>query len=173
MAGNMRFQDGVIPGFISDPANYVLMALNQARNAVRGTIEVLSYGRNKLQYKVEQAKPSAEERRSTPRSDMIGIRAQLADPAHTTQEQTKTVAHYMEKNKEWLVSNDWKSVRGNIKLLILLGSTNIQGPVMGPTKYLIATYAGPQCIHWIYIRGNSYIHYLMPSVAPTASWVQQ
>ena len=46
---------------------------------------------------------------------MIGIRAQLTDLTHATHEQTKTVAQYTEKNKEWLVSNDWKSVRGNIK----------------------------------------------------------
>ena len=32
-------------------------------------------------------------------------------------------------------------------VLVLLGSTNIQGSIMGPTKYLIATYAGPQYIH--------------------------
>ena len=32
-------------------------------------------------------------------------------------------------------------------LLVLLGITNIQDPIMGPTKYLIATYAGPQYIH--------------------------
>ena len=66
---------------------------------------------------MERAKPSAEERRSKPRSDMIGIRTQLTDLAHATHEQTKTVAQYMEKNKEWLVSNDWKPVRDNIKQL--------------------------------------------------------
>ena len=32
-------------------------------------------------------------------------------------------------------------------VLVLLGITNNQGPIMGPTKYLIATYAGPQYIH--------------------------
>ena len=46
LAVSIRFQDGVIPGFILDPADYVLMAFNQARDAVRGTIEVFSYGRN-------------------------------------------------------------------------------------------------------------------------------
>ena len=46
---------------------------------------------------------------------MIGIRAQLTDLAHATHEQTKTVAQYTEKNNQWLVSNDRKFVRGNIK----------------------------------------------------------
>ena len=32
-------------------------------------------------------------------------------------------------------------------VLVLLGSTNIQGPTTGPTKYLIAAYAGPQYTH--------------------------
>ena len=45
----------------------------------------------------------------------LGVRAQLTDLAHATHKQTKTVARYMEKNKEWLVSNDWKSARGKIK----------------------------------------------------------
>ena len=44
-----------------------------------------------------------------------------------------------------------------VPVLVLLGSTNIQGLIMGSTKYLIATYAGPQYIHWIYIRGDSHI----------------
>ena len=75
------------------------MTLNRARNAVRGTIEVLSYNRNKIQYNMEPAKPSAEERRSGPRSDMIEMRAQLTDLAYATHGQTKTVAQYMEKTK--------------------------------------------------------------------------
>ena len=37
------------------------------------------------------------------------------------------------------------SVPGNY-VLVLLGTTNIQGPIMSPSKHLIATYAGPQYI---------------------------
>ena len=55
------------------------------------------------------------------------------------------------------------------QMLVLLGITNIQGPIMGPTKYLIAKYAGPQYVHWIYIGGDSYIQHLMQTVAPAAS----
>ena len=114
LAADIRFQDGVIPGFIADPAHYTFDALNKARHAVRETIEVLSYNMNKLQYKVKRTKQSAEERRSKPRSDMVGIRERLTNLAHATPEQTKIVEQYMEKNKEGLVSDDWKSVRGNI-----------------------------------------------------------
>ena len=45
---------------------------------------------------------------------MIVMRARLTNLAHATHEQTKTVEQYMEKNKEWLASDDWKSARGNI-----------------------------------------------------------
>ena len=45
---------------------------------------------------------------------MIGIRVRLTTLAHAIHEQTKIVEQYIEKNKEWLVSDDWKSVRGNI-----------------------------------------------------------
>ena len=48
LVAGIRFQDGVIPGFLANLANYVLMALNQARYAVRETIEILSYNKNKL-----------------------------------------------------------------------------------------------------------------------------
>ena len=56
LAADIRFQDGVIPGFIVSSARYALEALNKARYAVWETIEVLNYNKNKLQYKVEQKK---------------------------------------------------------------------------------------------------------------------
>ena len=64
LAADTRSQDGAIPGFIADLAQYAPVALNQARYAVRETIEILSYVKNKLQYKVERAKQSAKKRRS-------------------------------------------------------------------------------------------------------------
>ena len=45
---------------------------------------------------------------------MVGIRERLTNLAHAIHDQTKTVEQYTKKNKEWLVSDDWKSVRGNI-----------------------------------------------------------
>ena len=45
---------------------------------------------------------------------MVRIRDRLTNLAHATHEQTKTVDQYMEKNKEWLVSDDWKLARGTI-----------------------------------------------------------
>ena len=101
LAGTIRFWDGRSPGFIYDLARYVLMALDQARNGVWDTIETLSYDKNKLQRKVERTETSAEERRSEPCSDMIGIMAQLTDLAQATHELTKTMAQCMEKSKEW------------------------------------------------------------------------
>ena len=63
---------------------------------------------------MERKKQSAEERRSEPRSDMVGIRERLPNLAHDVHDQTKTVEQNTKKNKEWLVFDDWKSVRGNI-----------------------------------------------------------
>ena len=45
---------------------------------------------------------------------MVGTRERLTNLAHATHEQTKTVEQYMEKNKEWPVSDDWKLARGTI-----------------------------------------------------------
>ena len=56
LAADIRFQDGVIPGFIADPTQYALEALNKARYTVRDTVKVLGYNKNKLQYKVERKK---------------------------------------------------------------------------------------------------------------------
>ena len=56
LAVDIWFDDGVIPGFIFDPVNYALEALNKARYAVRETIEVLNYKKDKLQYKVKRKK---------------------------------------------------------------------------------------------------------------------
>ena len=74
LAVDIRFEDGVIPGFIVNPVNYALEALNKARYAVRETIEVLNYNEGKLQCKVGRKKQSAEEQRLKPRSDMVEIR---------------------------------------------------------------------------------------------------
>ena len=48
LAVDVRFDDGVTPGFIIDPINYALESLNKARHAVHDTIEVLNYDRDKL-----------------------------------------------------------------------------------------------------------------------------
>ena len=105
LTADIRFEDGAISGFIVDPANYALEALDKTRYAVRETIEVLSYNKDKLHYKkVEQKTQSAEERRPEPRSDMVGIREQLRSLAHARHDKTKTVEQYMEENKEWLVA---------------------------------------------------------------------
>ena len=70
MVVDVRFDDGVIPGFIIDPVNYTLASLNKARQAVNDTMEVLDYDKDKLKYKVERKKQSEEERRTEPRPDM-------------------------------------------------------------------------------------------------------
>ena len=107
LEGDIRFRDGRSPGFIYDPAHYALMALNQARNGIRDIIKTLSYyDRNNLQHEVERAEPNAEERRSEPCPDMIGIMAKLTDLAQATHELTKTMAQCMEKRKEWLISRN-------------------------------------------------------------------
>ena len=67
--------------------------------AIRDTIKTLSYGMSKLQHKVERVEPSAEERRSEPCSDMIGIMAQLTDLAQATHELTNTMAQYVHGEK--------------------------------------------------------------------------
>ena len=52
----VRFDDGVFPGFIIDPADYALASLTKARHAVHGTIEALNYNKDRLEYKVERKK---------------------------------------------------------------------------------------------------------------------
>ena len=104
LTADIRLEDGAISGFIVDPANYALEALDKTRYAVQETIEVLNYNKDKLHYKVEWKTQSAEERRSEPRSDMVGIREQLRSLAQSRHDQTKNVEQYMEESKEWLVA---------------------------------------------------------------------
>ena len=56
LAVDVRFDDGVIPGFVIDPVNYALESLNKTRHVVHDTIEVLNYDKDKLKYKVERKK---------------------------------------------------------------------------------------------------------------------
>ena len=111
----MRFDDGVIPGFVIDPVNYALESLNKARHAVHDTIEVLNYDKGKLTYKVERKKQSVEERRTKPRQDMAGTRDRLRSLACFTHKQTKNARQYMEGSKEWLVVDDWTFAKGTIE----------------------------------------------------------
>ena len=84
----MRFDDGLIPGFIINPVNYALESLNKARHSVHDTVEVLDYNKDRLKYKVEQKKQSKEERMTRPWPDMAGIRDRLRSLARATHEQT-------------------------------------------------------------------------------------
>ena len=88
---DVRFDDGVVPGFIIDPVNYALASLSKARQAVNDTTELLDYDKDMLEYKVERKKQSKEERRTELRPDMTGIRDRLRSLARSTHEQTKNV----------------------------------------------------------------------------------
>ena len=115
LAVDIRFNDGVIPGFIVDPVNYALESLNKVRYAVHETIGVLNYNTDKLQYNMERKKQSAEGQKTELRPDMAGVRDRLRSLARATHEQTKTVEQYMEESKEWLVADDWKLARDAIE----------------------------------------------------------
>ena len=98
------------------PIQYALKSLNKARYPpIHKTIEAPNYNKDKLQYKEEQKKQSAEERRTKPRPDMAGIRNRLRSLARSTRGQIKTVDQYMEESKEWLVADDWKLAGGTIE----------------------------------------------------------
>ena len=89
------------PRIIYYPAHRVLVALNQAQKAV----SQLWHEQATSQGGASET-ASAEERRSELHLDMTGIISQLTDLAQTIHEQTKKLAEYMEKSKQWLISRN-------------------------------------------------------------------